>query len=133
LGVISATRGNSSRTSTCTAVWSISTAPLVATMTGPNTTCVRPCRSMASATVRTMSGACSMPIFTASTPMSSTTASIWSRSSCTGRSWMARTPSVFCAVIAVMPKQPSAANVFRSAWIPAPPPLSEPAIDNTRG
>ncbi len=49
---------------------------------------------------------------------------------------MARTPQVFCAVsavIAVMPKQPSAAIVFRSAWMPAPPPLSEPAIERTRG
>ena len=48
---------------------------------------------------------------------------------------MARTPQVFCAVsavMAVMPKQPSAAIVFRSAWMPAPPPLSEPAMDSTR-
>ncbi len=35
------------------------------------------------------------------------------------------TPLVFCtvtAVIAVIPKTPSALNVFRSAWMPAPPP-----------
>src|SRR5690606_28652484 len=40
------------------------------------------------------------------------------------------TPRVFWAVIAVMaetPKTPKAVKVLRSAWIPAPPPLSEPA------
>ena len=43
---------------------------------------------------------------------------------------------MFCtvtAVIAVIPKTPSALNVFRSAWIPAPPPESEPAIVRARG
>ena len=42
------------------------------------------------------------------------------------------TATVFCqviAVIAVMPWTPQRANAFRSAWIPAPPPESEPAID----
>jgi hypothetical protein len=41
------------------------------------------------------------------------------------------TPAVFCAVsatIALMPWQPVAANAFRSAWMPAPPPESEPAM-----
>ncbi len=41
------------------------------------------------------------------------------------------TPTVFCAVsavIAVIPCTPQRANAFRSAWIPAPPPESEPAI-----
>jgi hypothetical protein len=37
------------------------------------------------------------------------------------------------AVIAVIPKQPNAEQVFKSACMPAPPPLSEPAILNTRG
>src|SRR5215469_8992688 len=32
-----------------------------------------------------------------------------------------------------MPCTPSASMVFRSAWIPAPPPESEPAIASTRG
>ena len=43
------------------------------------------------------------------------------------------TPRVFWAVTAVsadVPYTPSAAKVFRSAWIPAPPPESEPAIVN---
>ena len=41
------------------------------------------------------------------------------------------TPSVFWAVTAVIadvPKTPCAANVLRSAWMPAPPPESLPAI-----
>ncbi len=33
------------------------------------------------------------------------------------------------AVIAVVPCTPAAANALRSAWMPAPPPESEPAID----
>ncbi len=46
------------------------------------------------------------------------------------------TPTVFCAVIAVIaviPCTPQRANAFRSAWIPAPPPESEPAIERTAG
>src|SRR6266568_6956180 len=45
-------------------------------------------------------------------------------------------PFVFCtvtAVMAVMPNTPSALKVFRSAWIPAPPPESKPAIVSARG
>jgi hypothetical protein len=41
------------------------------------------------------------------------------------------TSSVFWAVIAVIaeaPKTPKAEKVLRSAWIPAPPPESEPAM-----
>jgi hypothetical protein len=37
------------------------------------------------------------------------------------------------AVIALAPYTPSAEKVFRSAWIPAPPPLSEPAIVSAIG
>ena len=46
------------------------------------------------------------------------------------------TATVFChvtAVIAVIPWTPQRANAFRSAWMPAPPPESEPAIESTRG
>jgi hypothetical protein len=32
-----------------------------------------------------------------------------------------------------MPCTPQRANAFRSAWMPAPPPESEPAIDSTVG
>ena len=48
----------------------------------------------------------------------------------------ASTPTVFCAVIAVIaviPWTPQRANAFRSAWMPAPPPESEPAIDRQVG
>ena len=53
-----------------------------------------------------------------------------------GTSWTAVTAVVFCAVsatIALMPWQPRRANAFRSAWMPAPPPESEPAIVRQRG
>ena len=43
---------------------------------------------------------------------------------------------MFCtvtAVIAVIPKTPRALNVLRSAWMPAPPPESDPAIVSARG
>ena len=72
-----------------------------------------------------------MPIFVASAPKSETTASICAATRSGGIGSTAATPSVFCAVtavIAVRPKTPCAANVFRSAWIPAPPPESLPAI-----
>ena len=68
--------------------------------------------------------------------MSSNTASSWASTKVAGSSWTAVTPSVFCAVsatIALVPKQPAAANAFKSAWIPAPPPESEPAIVKHRG
>ena len=46
------------------------------------------------------------------------------------------TPCVFWAVRAVraaMPNTPQACSVFRSAWMPAPPPGSEPATASTLG
>ncbi len=106
LGVTTAARGKSACTSAPTVSWAISRSPLVATMTGSSTTLFRACRPMASATTRTTSGECSMPIFTASTPMSSTTASICARSISGGTPWMSRTPRVFCAVMAVMAVMP---------------------------
>src|SRR2546429_3087617 len=48
----------------------------------------------------------------------------------------ASTPTVLCAVtavIAVIPWTPARANAFRSAWMPAPPPESDPAIDSAVG
>ena len=78
----------------------------------------------------------SIPIFTASTPMSSATWRTCSTITSGGIGCTALTPTVFwavIAVIAVMPCTPHAANAFRSAWMPAPPPESEPAIESTRG
>ncbi len=77
-----------------------------------------------------------MPIFTASTPMSSATARTWATIISGGIDSTASTPTVFCAVsavIAVIPWTPQRAKAFRSAWIPAPPPESEPAIESTAG
>src|SRR3954454_13074031 len=45
-------------------------------------------------------------------------------------------PREFCAVTAAttcMPCTPSASIVLRSAWMPAPPPESDPATVSTRG
>ena len=77
-----------------------------------------------------------MPILTASTPMSSATARTCSTMNAPGTGWTPVTPTVFCAVSAVsavMPWTPQRANALRSAWIPAPPPESEPAIESTAG
>ena len=60
----------------------------------------------------------------------------WARMISGGIACTAVTPTVFwavIAVIAVIPCTPQAANAFRSAWMPAPPPESEPAIDSTHG
>ena len=63
--------------------------------------------------------------------MSEKTASSCATTNSGGSSWIAVTAVVFCAVSATrtdMPCAPAAANAFRSAWIPAPPPLSEVAM-----
>ena len=70
----------------------------------------------------------SMPVLTASAPMSDITASIWARTISTGTSKVSVTPRVRCAVITVKteaPYTPRAANVFRSACVPVAPPGSE--------
>ena len=77
-----------------------------------------------------------MPIFTAAGRMSSNTMSIWSATMVGSMFWMLRTPQVFCAVIAVMAhsaNSPCAAMVLMSAWMPAPPLESEPAMVRTAG
>ena len=68
--------------------------------------------------------------------MSDETARTWSRIIGGGTGWIEVTPTVFCAVsatIAEAPCTPQRANAFRSAWIPAPPPESEPAIVSATG
>jgi len=48
-----------------------------------------------------------------------------------GGTCTAMTPRVFCAVSAAIAERPCtrcAAKAFRSAWMPAPPPESEPAM-----
>ena len=78
----------------------------------------------------------SIPIFTASAPMSDSTASICARTKAGGTSCTPCTPTEFCAVSAVtteVPKTRNAEKVLRSAWIPAPPPESEPAMVSAFG
>ena len=87
-------------------------------------------------TASTVSAVPSIPIFTASTPMSVATWRTCSTMKSGGVAWTPLTPVVFCAVsavIAVIPWTPQRANAFRSAWMPAPPPESEPAIERTAG
>ena len=69
-------------------------------------------------------------------PMSSSTATICATTIEVGTMATSRTPVVFWAVMAVralVPNTPNAANVFRSAWMPAPPPESLPAIVSAVG
>ena len=76
-----------------------------------------------------------MPIFTASAPMSSSTERIWPTTNSTGTGWTPVTPTVFSSTTATMadvPKQPQAEKVFRSAWMPAPPLGSLPAMVRAR-
>src|SRR5229473_2952719 len=105
-------------------LWS-SLAPPFATITGSTTSFSIPCSRIAVQTASMISVLASIPVFAACTPMSSTTASIWARITRTGTSWMSVTAIVFWAVMAVIadvPCTPNAANVFRSAWMPAPAP-----------
>ena len=75
-------------------------APLVATITGSNTTGT-PSASSLAAMCNAVNGDPIIPILTASTPMSSTTASICATTVSVGMLCTAVTPSVFCAVTAV--------------------------------
>ncbi len=111
-------------------------APLSATITGSTTTGASPTRPSAAITASTVAASPSIPTFTASTPMSPTTARTWATIIAGETVSIASTPTVFwavIAVIAVIPCTPQRANAFKSAWMPAPAPESEPAIDKTAG
>ena len=78
----------------------------------------------------------SMPVFTASSPMSVATASIWAATVSGGRVCTPVTPREFCTVTAVTamhPCTPQAVSARRSAATPAQPPESVPAIVMTLG
>ena len=95
-----------------------------------------PTRSHACAIARMISVVASIPVLTASSPMSVATASIWAATVSGGTVCTPVTPTVFCTVTAVtatQPCTPHAANARRSAATPAPPPESVPAIVMTRG
>ena len=130
-------RGRISSTSARWASGCSSRAPDSATITGSTTTGVPGgSSSSARATASVTSTVPNIPTLTASTPMSPTTARTWASTISAGTISTACTPTVLCAVIAVIaviPCTPQWANAFRSAWMPAPPPESEPAIDSARG
>src|SRR6266545_434897 len=110
--------------------------PCFDTKTGSTTTFGTPASSIASATASTISAVESIPVLAASTPRSVATARICAPTTSAGTSETPVTPLVFCTVIEVMaliPHTPSTANVLRSAWIPAPPPESDPAMVSARG
>jgi hypothetical protein len=101
-------------------------------MTGSTTSFSRPRAAITAATSSMMARFASMPVLRARIFMSSATASIWARTIEGSSACQAVTDTVFwavMAVIAVVPWMPWAAKVRRSAWIPAPPPESEPAIE----
>ena len=78
----------------------------------------------------------SMPHLAASAPKSSSTERSCRATNAGGRFSTPCTPREFCAVTAVItevPKTRNAENVLRSAWMPAPPPESEPAMVRARG
>src|SRR5215211_3471013 len=136
LGVATVARGSRRSISAERASGSSRTAPLSATSTGSTTTGASPARSRASTTTAIVTASPSIPVLTASIPMSSATARICAMTMSGGTGWIESTPTVLwavSAVIAVIPWTPQRANAFRSAWIPAPPPESEPAIEITAG
>src|SRR5204863_435111 len=135
-GVSTAACGTRRRFKAPIAPSSISRAPPFATMTGSRTSGIPAARSaMTAATVSMTAASCSMPVFSASAPRSSSTTSICCRMKSGGIGRTPNTPVVFCAVsavTAVIAKPPSIVTVLMSAWMPAPPPESEPAMINTR-
>ena len=78
----------------------------------------------------------SIPVFTAAISRSSLTELICAIISWSGIMWILWTPRVFWAVMAVTAVAaypPWTVILLISAWIPAPPDESEPAIDKTTG
>jgi len=131
LGVTTSASGSSCARRASTAAGSSRRAPLFATITGSTTRFTSRCSATFAATASMMAALASIPVFTASGLMSETTASICSATKPGGTTWTPVTAVVFWAVSAVMadmPYTPRAANVFRSACIPAPPLESEPAM-----
>src|SRR6185503_640864 len=105
--------------------------PLFAIITGSTTSIGMSRSRMDAHTASTIAAFGSIPVLAACTPKSETTASICAVTRSAGSAWAIVTPSEFCAVTALMalvPYTPCAANVFRSAWMPAHAPESLPAI-----
>ena len=110
--------------------------PPFATITGSSTTGTPGAlAASASQTASIVAMSPSMPILMTSAPISSITTAICWRMKSGGTGITPCTPSVFCAVsavIAVAANASSAVTVLISAWIPAPPPESDPAMIRTR-
>ena len=90
---------------------------------------------IARATTRTAPDPGSSPVFTADTVKPPSAASTWARISASGTRSHAVTRRVSWAVTAVTAVRawpPMARMVLWSTWMPAPPPLSEPAIVRTQ-
>ena len=83
-----------------------SRSPLVATITGSRTTTAGRTFSSQLRTASITAASPSMPILTASMPMSSLMASSCAVRNAAGGTWTALTPWVFCAVRAVMAAMP---------------------------
>ena len=133
---MSVARGRScSRIARNAAGWS-KRAPLVATITGSTISGGRCAPPNQLATSRIIPADNSIPVLIARGGSSAKTASSCCLTIAGVAACIARTPRGFCAVrqvMALVPCTPSAANVFRSACIPAPPPLSEPAMVKATG
>eukprot|EP00967_Tisochrysis_lutea_P126412 scaffold213643_cov31-Tisochrysis_lutea.AAC.2 len=136
LGVTSRQRGSNRSRIRRTPSASTSGVPLEETMTGSQTTASHGERSRYSTTSRTTWAEPSMPILMAWARMSSSSARSDSRTLSALGSSTCRTPREFCAVSAVStahPCTPSEWNASKSAWMPAPPPESEPAMVQASG
>ncbi len=127
--------GSSRCFKTLTAASSISRSPCLLIITGSITRLGGPVSLKYSATVSMVAALPSAPVLTARISKSENTASSCWRITSGSMISTALTFCVFCAVTrvsTVRPYSPCAANVFRSAWIPAPAPLSLPAIVRTQ-
>ncbi len=105
-GVTTAASGSSFVSSASTTSGAPRLSPEVATSTGSSTMLRALKCARRSATTETISPVASIPIFTASTSMSSKIASIWRPRKSAGGVCTALTPTVFCAVSAVIAAMP---------------------------
>ena len=106
LGVMSVLRGASSCNNTAAALCSIRVVPVVAVTTGSSTTKGMACVCSACVSARMPGASGTIPILAASQPTSDKMESICVRSIAAGVGTMDCTPTVFCAVKAVMAVMP---------------------------
>src|SRR5437660_3138401 len=136
LGVTTRASGKSSATRAAWASTARSRVPLVETSTGSMTSWWRPQEPTAAATSRIVAAETSMPVLAAATTTSAQTWRICSPTKAAATSWMPEMPRGFwedTAVTALVPWTPRARKHARSAWMPAPPPESDPAIVRATG